>query len=97
MTIKKVIEKKTISNTPYLDPLVVGTFWYRKSNDFKIAAKNTVKNNITVNGEHYVGTSINYLIEKGKKFVIFDIDQWISYGDPFELRVLEYWEEHFAW
>jgi NDP-sugar pyrophosphorylase family protein len=97
MTIKKVIEKKTISNTPYLDPLVVGTFWYRKSNDFKIAAKNTVKNNITVNGEHYVGTSINYLIEKGKKFVIFDIDQWISYGDPFELMVLEYWEEHFAW
>jgi len=45
--------------------------------------------------KHYVGTSINYLIEQGKKVVIFDIDQWISFGDPFELQVLEYWDEHF--
>ena len=28
-------------------------------------------------------------------FVIFDIDQWISFGDPFELQVLEYWQEFF--
>jgi len=31
----------------------------------------------------------------GKKFVIFDVDQWISFGDPFELEVLEYWREYF--
>ena len=95
ITISKVVEKEVISNTPYLDPLVVGTFWYRRASDFKSAAKNTIDNNIKINGEHYVGTSINYIIEKGKKFVIFDIEQWISFGDPFELRVLEYWEEHF--
>jgi len=42
-----------------------------------------------------VATSINTLIEAGKRFVIFDIDQWISFGDPLELRVYEYWEDHF--
>ncbi len=93
--IEEIIEKKTISDTPHLDPLVIGTFWYRRAGDFKDAVKDMVANNILVNGEHYVGTSINYLIKNKKKFVIFDIDQWISFGDPFELQVLEYWQEHF--
>ena len=57
--------------------------------------KNLIENNITVNGEHYVGTSINYLVEHGKKIVIFDIEQWISFGDPFELKILEYWQDVF--
>ena len=86
MTVDKVIEKKIISSTPHLDPLVIGTFWYRKAKYFIDAAENLIENDITINGEHYVGTSINYLIQQGKKFVIFDIDQWISFGDPFELR-----------
>ena len=95
MTVSEVVEKQAISDTPYLDPLVVGTFWYRKAGDFKSAAMNLINNNITVNGEHYIGTSINFLIKEGKKFVIFDVDQWISFGDPFELRILEYWKDHF--
>ena len=95
ITIDKVVEKKTISDTPNLDHLVVGTFWYRRAADFKDAANNMIENNITVNGEHYVGTSINFLVKKGKKFVIFDIEQWISFGDPFELSIFEYWQDYF--
>jgi len=96
VTVEEVVEKQTISNMPSLDPLVVGTFWYRQASDFKLAATNLIENDITVNSEHYVGTSINYLIEQGKKIVIFDIEQWISFGDPFELSVLEYWGEYFG-
>ena len=94
-TIQKVVEKNTISSTPQLDPMVIGTFWFRRAADFKYAAKNIIDKNITVNGEHYLGTSINSLLDMGKKFVIFDVDQWISFGDPFELEVLEYWREYF--
>lgn len=95
LTVDSIVEKQTISEEPHLDPLVVGTFWYRKASDFKEAIHNLIENNITVNDEHYVGTSINYLIKKGKKFIIFDIEQWISFGDPFELKILEYWGEYF--
>lgn len=94
-TIIEVVEKKTISNTPSLDPLVVGTFWYRRGSDFKRGAKNLIENNITVNGEFYIGTSINNLITKGLRFVIFDVEQWISFGDPFELKIMEYWHDYF--
>jgi hypothetical protein len=94
--IHRVVEKQTISDEPNLDPLVIGTFWFRRAADFKIAATHLIENDITVNGEHYVGTSINRLLEQGKKFVIFDVNQWVTFGDPFELEVLEYWREYFC-
>ena len=92
----EVVEKKTISDDPSNDPLVVGTFWFRKSKYFKDAAKEMINEKVTINGEHYIGTSINYLIKNGKKIVIFDVEQWVSFGDPFELRVLEYWDDYFT-
>lgn len=93
--ILEVVEKKTISDSPGEDPMVVGTFWYRRAQDFVEGARSMMADGITVNGEHYVGTSINALLKVGKKFKIFDVTQWISFGDPFELQVYEYWEEHF--
>ena len=94
-SVREVVEKSIISDTPNLDPLVVGTFWFRRAKDFKLAANNLIENDIKINNEHYIGTSINFLLQNGKKFVIFDISQWISFGDPFELKVLEYWQDVF--
>jgi NDP-sugar pyrophosphorylase family protein len=94
-SVSRVVEKSTISNKPHLDPLVVGTFWFRHAGDFKLAANYLIDNDIRINGEHYIGTSINYLLTKGKKFVIFDISQWISFGNPLELQILEYWQDVF--
>jgi NDP-sugar pyrophosphorylase family protein len=93
--ITQIVEKSTISNEPQNDPLLVGTFWFRNSSDFIYSAENAIDKNININGEHYIGNSLNTLIKEGKKIVIFDIDQWISLGDPFELEVYYYWEEHF--
>ena len=94
-TISNIVEKDVISDNPSEDPLVVGSFWFRRTEDFINISKYVVKNNINVNGEHYIANSINLLIHEGKKFVIFDIEKWVSFGDPFELKVFEYWEEFF--
>ena len=94
-TVVKIIEKKTISSNPENDPLVTGTFWLRQSKDILYAIETMINEDILVNGEYYVGTSINQLIKKGKKIVIFDVNSWISYGDPFELKIYEYWKDYF--
>ena len=93
--IEEIIEKQTISSTPNLDPLVIGTFWFREGIDFKIAGNHAIENDIMVNGEYYIGKSINHLIQQGKNIVIFEVDQWISFGDPFELDILNYWVAYF--
>ena len=94
--VTEVVEKRIISNHPERDPMVVGSFWFRRARDFMVGAKEMITRNVTVNGEHYVGTSINELLKMGHRFVIFDIEQWISFGNPFEIRVFEYWQDHFA-
>ena len=87
----EVVEKQTISETPHLDPAVVGTFTYRQFQDFVEGAQKTISKNIRVNNEFYVGTSINQLIEAGKKVVCFPVEKFISFGDPFELNLYQYW------
>lgn len=91
----EVVEKKTISDTPGLDPAVVGTFYYRRVKDFVRAAKAMIKKNIRVNNEFYVGTSINQLIEEGLNVKVFWVDKFISFGNPFELQLYQLWEDFF--
>jgi len=93
--VKQIVEKKCISDEPMNDHMITGSFWYKKSKDFKEAAKYLIKNNLRINNEFYVGTSINYLIEKKLKVCIFEVDQWISFGDPVELELYYFWEDYF--
>ena len=55
------------------------------------SSEKTISKNIRVNNEFYVGTSINQLIEAGKKVVCFPVEKFISFGDPFELNLYQYW------
>lgn len=90
-----VKEKEIISDNPKNDEMIIGSFWFKNSYDFINSAENAIKNDISVNGEHYIGNSLNYLIEKGKKIRTFEVDKWVSFGDPFELEVHNYWEDFF--
>lgn len=90
-----IVEKNTISDKPQNDPLAIGVFWFRKSIDFKEIVVKAVEKKLTVNDEYYVATSMNLLLESGKKVTAFFVDQWVSYGDPFELEVYNYWEDYF--
>jgi NDP-sugar pyrophosphorylase family protein len=93
--VKKIIEKKCISDSPQEDEMVTGTFWFKKASFFFDAAKNLISNDIRVNNEHYVGTSLNFLIDQGFKVITFEVDQWISFGDPTELNLYYFWEDYF--
>lgn len=94
--VKKIVEKDTISDDPSSDPLVVGVFWFRRAEHFRNIAEAAVKQDITINGEHYVANSMNLMIQNGLRVEVFWIDQWISFGDPFELELFNYWEDYFS-
>ncbi|MBI5698784.1 NTP transferase domain-containing protein [Candidatus Saganbacteria bacterium] len=91
----EVVEKSTVSDQPEKDPAVVGSFFFRRSEDFLAGAKRMIERGIRVNREFYVGTSINQLVEAGNKVVVFEVDRFISFGTPFELKLFQYWEEYF--
>jgi NDP-sugar pyrophosphorylase family protein len=94
--VTEVVEKRLISKTPYLDQAVVGSFTYKKAELFIRGARKMINKNIRINNEFYVGTSINQLIEEGYNVVAFEIDKFISFGTPFELMYMQYWEDYFS-
>lgn len=93
--VTEVVEKRTISDTPYLDPAVVGSFTYKKAEFFIHGARRMIEKDIRVNNEFYVGTSINQLIDEGYRVVTFEVDKFISFGNPVELMVFQYWQDYF--
>ena len=62
----KITEKKCISDKPWLDPMIVGTFWFRTWDIF-LEMDGFVKSNGSFENakENFIGTNINYLIKKG--------------------------------
>ena len=94
--VTEIKEKEVISNKPGNDHLIVGSFWFRTSDLLYECINKAIEKKYMINNEYYIGNSINLLIAEGKNFVIFEIDRWISYGDPFELDLYFYWNKWFT-
>lgn len=91
----KVSVKVPISDNPIRDHAVVGAFWFRKGSLFVEAAEKMIARNRRVNNEFYVDECINELIEAGYNVRAFEVDKYVCWGTPNDLRTFEYWEHFF--
>ena len=48
-----------------------------------------------INNEYYVDNAINDAIALGLKCIVFEIDYYICWGTPNDLRTFEYWQNCF--
>ncbi len=94
--VNAIIEKSSISDNPENDQMITGTFWFRKGQFFTDGVEEMISCNHQINNEYHVGNSINFLLQKGLKVKIFEVDAWISYGDPLELNLYYFWEDFFV-
>ena len=94
--ITRISEKVPISDTPHKDHIVQGIFWFKDVETFLWCAKQMIEKKITVNGEYYVATAMNELIEAGKKVVPFELEKYICWGTPLDLKTFEFWENYFS-
>ncbi|MDP6704852.1 MAG: NTP transferase domain-containing protein [Alphaproteobacteria bacterium] len=80
---------------PESDPIVIGTFTFKRARDFAAAAEAMIDREARVNGEFYVDTCINDAIQMGLDVRLFEIDHYLCWGTPEELRSFEYWQSCF--
>ena len=92
--IKKVSVKKPLS-MPSKDPIIVGAFTFKKLEYFLKSVQNMKDREAKINGEYYVDTAINDAISMGLRCVIFEIEHYICWGTPNDLRTFEYWQSCF--
>jgi choline kinase len=80
---------------PKNDPIVVGVFTFKRLGDFLDAVKRMKEREARVNGEYYVDMAINDAIELGLNCKLFEIDRYICWGTPNDLKTFEYWQSCF--
>jgi NDP-sugar pyrophosphorylase family protein len=80
---------------PARDPIVLGTFTFRRAGDFVRSANAMIARGGRVNGEFYVDNCINDAVEMGLDCRIFEIDHYLCWGTPDDLRTFEYWQSCF--
>jgi len=96
----KVSVKVPISSNPYEDHAIVGTFWFKKVEYFNKALKNLLDKDIRVNGEYYVDSLMDELINLGLNVKVFEVDDYICWGTPDDYETFVYWQSFFhkvAW
>jgi len=86
---------KTPSENPATDPIVLGTFTFRRAEDFRQALDRLIARDGRINDEFYIDSLINDAIALGLKCRLFEVDGYLCWGTPNDLRTFEYWQSCF--
>jgi hypothetical protein len=89
------ISVKTPLADPASDPIVLGTFTFQRPEDFRRAVDHLIARDGRINGEFYIDSCINDAIEIGLRCYLFEVDSYLCWGTPNDLRTFEYWQSCF--
>jgi NDP-sugar pyrophosphorylase family protein len=89
------VSVKTPLGSPATDPIAIGTFTFRRAEDFRKVVEHLIARNGRINGEFYIDSCINDAIELGLRCYLFEVDSFLSWGTPNDLRTFEYWQSCF--
>ena len=89
---KKMPEKGNIKK----DHTIVGTMFFRKAKIFLEALSKDYLHKSITNGEYYVDNTIDRCIKSGLNVKAFEVDFYVCFGAPNDLKTYNYWREHFT-
>ena len=80
---------------PESDAMIVGTFTFCKAADYVACSESLLERNGRVNDEFYVDSLLEDALKLGLKVVSFDVDSYVGWGTPNDLKTFEYWQSCF--
>jgi dTDP-glucose pyrophosphorylase len=89
------ISVKTPLADPTCDPVVLGTFTFLRGADMSRCVEHLMARDGRVNGEFYLDSCINDALALGLRCVLFEVDSYLSWGTPNDLRTFNYWQSCF--
>ena len=92
--IKSVSVKAPLSD-PKHDPIITGTVSFKSGAHFKSCLSRLIERDGRVNQEFYLDSTINDAIDLDLDCRIMEIDHYISWGTPNDLRSFNYWQNCF--
>ena len=95
-TITKVNVKDFRGVNPLDEYAVVGTMFFRNKEIYNNSLKKLYEKNIRTNGEFYIDNLLNEAIQLGYIVRNFEVDEYICWGTPNDLKTYEYWQTFFS-
>jgi NDP-sugar pyrophosphorylase family protein len=90
--VAEIVEKQTISSSPYRDQALTGTAIFKKAKDLFDSIGQELA--IRKDGKAYFLSSVNHLLGK-KKVVIFEVDKFIPIRTITNYKEFAYWQDYF--
>jgi len=95
LDILKVSVKQPIDDT-LSHPVVIGMFTFRNAKILQQCIEALVANNHRINNEFYLDSAVNEALQLGFHCKVFNVDHFISFGTPNDLKTFEYWQSCFS-
>lgn len=93
--VRYVDVKNFIGDNPLNEYAIVGTMFFRNKEVYLNSLQNLYNKNIRTNGEFYIDNLLNEAIDLGYKVKNFEVDEYICWGTPNDLKTYEYWQRFF--
>jgi choline kinase len=93
--ITSVDVKHFTRKNPLEEYAIVGTMFFRNKEIYLNSLEKLYDKNITTNGEFYIDNLLNESIALGYKVKNFEINEYICWGTPNDLKTYEYWQKLF--
>ena len=95
LDILKVSVKQPIDDT-LSHPIVIGMFTFRNAKILQQCVEALIANNHRINNEFYLDSAVNEALQLGLRCKVFNVDHFISFGTPNDLKTFEYWQSCFS-
>lgn len=95
LIVEEIGVKKPFTEHPEEESLLVGSFWFKDAKILQEAIDSLKSRNVRVNGELYLDSVFNLMIERGMKVREIALEGYINWGDANSLKEALYWYEIF--
>ena len=79
-----------------LEYIIIGTFTFKNTKIFSNLVSSLTNRKGLVNNEYYIDSLIKDALRLKYKCKFFEVDQFICWGTPNELRTFKYWQNCFT-
>ena len=93
--IKGVSVKSPLAD-PKIDPIIIGTFTFRDKDVYLKCLNNLLDREGLINNEYYIDSMIVDAIRLNLRCIIFEVENFICWGTPNELKTYLYWQSCFS-
>jgi NDP-sugar pyrophosphorylase family protein len=96
MLMIKIQEKLPFTDNKMNEYASNGTYYFKSGKIMKQYFNELIAQNIQINGEYYVSMVYNLLVRDSLKVLVYEIDNMLQWGTPYDLEVYTMWSSYFA-